>query len=582
MGIVSKLNKILTRSQKKQLIYLSILLILLSILEFVSLGLIPIMVTKILDLSTLESFDYFFKFLPNIFGLGILGSLLILIVIIFIFKFFASYSINKLELDTIKNLRIYISRLLLHNYLNKEYNFFLTNSPSLFSRNLITETDNFVALMNSIMIITREVCLLLVVLLLLVIYEPLISISILSLLCMFALIFYLATDKILKSVALDRITTLANKFKISSRIYNLIKEIKIYNKEDFFLKKYIDNNKNYEEKLKVASLIRRLPKLFFELLSVIIIIFLIIYLNFTKEKDFISYLPFFSLVVISTVKLIPSFNSISGSLTHIQSYTKSFNLIYEEVNLSNTTQLKKEYRPIKKKSENYLEVKNLSFYYKSNKNYTLKNIEFLLPKGKMLGIIGKSGSGKTTLINILIDLIKPDEGEIKFFSENKNINLAIVPQDIEIFDDTLKNNIAFGIDNEKIIEHKIKHVIYQSGLDNFFKKNNKNVNLILGEKGLKISGGERQRVGIARALYTDPEFLIFDEATSSLDGETENNVLKNIKSLKGDITSIFISHKLSAMEICDDVLFLEDGRIIDRGNINYLIKKYPKLTDNEK
>ena len=582
MDIIFKFNNILSRSQKKQLIYLSFLLILLSMLEFISLGLIPIMVTKILDLSTIGSFDYFFEFLSNVFGLGILGSLLVFIIIIFIFKSYASYSINKIELDTLKDLRLYVSKLLLNNYLNKEYNFFLTNSASLFSRNLITETDNFVALMNSILIITREVCLLLVVLLLLVVYEPLLSISIISLLCIFALIFYLTTDKMLKNIALVRVTSLANKFKIASQIYNLIKEIRIYNKEDFFLKKYINNNKNYEEKLKIASLIQRLPKLFFELLSVIIIVFLIIYLNFTKGNDFISYLPFFSLVVISTVKLIPSFNSISGGLTHIQSYTKSFNLIYEEVHISNVKQSKKIYSPTEKKFDNFLQVKNLFFCYKSNKKNTLEDINFSIPKGKMLGIIGKSGSGKTTLINILIDLIKTDTGEIKFFSDNEKVNLAIVPQDIEIFDDTLKNNIAFGVDSEKISEHKVKHVIYQSGLDKFYIKNNKNLDLILGEKGLKISGGERQRVGIARALYSNPEFLIFDEATSSLDSETENNVLENIKSLKGDITSIFISHKLSAMEICDEVLFLDNGRIADRGSIKYLTNKYPKFTNNEK
>ena len=145
----------------------------------------------------------------------------------------------------------------------------------------------------------------------------------------------------------------------------------------------------------------------------------------------------------------------------------------------------------------------------------------------------------------------------------------------------MRNNIAFGVKDEEIDDDKIIQILKKCGLENFFKKNKSNLNLILGDKGIKISGGEKQRIGIARSLYVDPDFLIFDEATSSLDIVTEKELLDEIEKLRGNITTIFISHRISALEKCNSVYLISSGKIIANGSTEELLNKFPNLTKSK-
>ena len=179
-------------------------------------------------------------------------------------------------------------------------------------------------------------------------------------------------------------------------------------------------------------------------------------------------------------------------------------------------------------------------------------------------------------------LFYPTSGSIKLNLDKKkekfdNKKIAYVPQDILILDDTLKRNIAFGIDENEIDEKRVLEVIEKSGLINFYNKKKLALNVSLGELGVKISGGEKQRIGIARALYFKPEILILDESTSSLDNQTENKILNEITRLKGNISIIMISHKLNSLKICDNVYYLENGKIKDMDILNNLEEKYPEL-----
>ena len=192
----------------------------------------------------------------------------------------------------------------------------------------------------------------------------------------------------------------------------------------------------------------------------------------------------------------------------------------------------------------------------------------------MIGIIGKSGSGKTTLVNLLRGLLMPSSGIVNYYFKKKENIIGLVPQDIIIFDDSLKKNIALGEYDDEIDEKKIKEVIEMSGLSNFFQKNQNNINLSLSDKGINISGGEKQRIGIARSLYNEPELLILDEATSSLDIKTEKIFLSHIEKLKGKITTIFVSHRISALDKCDSVYLIDKGKIVSKGSTEFILNKY--------
>lgn len=556
---LNKFDKFIVFKIKLSLCFLIFNLIVLSALEFISLGSIPILIGFLIDPNSFNS--YFSKDMNDfIENFNTLNNIIFLVFALFTIKSLFLTFVNYYELKTIKILRIFISNKLFGVYLNENYSFFLKNNHSVLVRNLVTETDNCISLIQSLIIVLREIFLLLIIFSLIFIYKPFLSIIILSILIFFAISFYISTDKILKSIAAKRIASSGLIFKLIPQMFNLIKEIKILKKENFFINKFFNTKEIYEKQLLIVTFIRRLPKIFFEIIAVALFLFLLLVFELNNKEQFVNSLPFFSLIVVSTIKLIPSFNAISGSLTHIQSFLNSFNLINEQIQNGKHKEVKKNFNQTTGKE--IISFENVNFEYSFfSKSLSLKNISVKIQKGEMVGIIGKSGSGKTTLINLLLGLLEPTNGKIIYHSNPKDFVIGHVPQDIVIFDDTLKNNIAFGVQEKDIDNKKVIEVIKFSGLDNFFKKNGSNLEMHIGDKGINISGGERQRIGIARALYFDPKILILDEATSSLDITTEKFIINELLSVKRKTTIIFISHRLSALENCDKIIQLENGKL---------------------
>ena len=212
-----------------------------------------------------------------------------------------------------------------------------------------------------------------------------------------------------------------------------------------------------------------------------------------------------------------------------------------------------------------LTVTNISFSYK--KLLVLDNISFQVNKGEHLSVIGQSGSGKSTLVDIIIGLLTPISGEYYtdknlFKAKGKSLNniIGYVPQSIFFIDDTLERNIAFGVEDEYIDKDKLHQSIVNSQLESFVYNLSEGLQSVIGERGVKMSGGERQRLGIARALYFSPKILVFDEATSALDNETETAVMETVNQLKGQITIILIAHRLSTLKNCDKVYKIIQGQ----------------------
>ena len=562
---LTRFNKFIDLKIKISLYFLIFNLIILSILEFISLGSIPFLISFLLDQNSFNSF--FSKDFNNyIQNFNSLNFIIYFVFILFLLKSSFLSFVNYHELKTIKVLRIFISKKLFDLYVNKNYSFFLKNNHSVLARNLIQETDNCVGLIQSCVTVLREIFLLLIIFTLIFIYKPFLSLIILFFLTLFAVIFYISTDKKLKSIASKRISSMGALFKLIPQMFNLIKEIKILKKENFFLNKFFITKTKYEKQILIVDFIRRLPKIFFEMIAVALFLSLLIIFELDNKEQFIKSLPFFSLIVVSTIKLIPSFNAISGALTHIQSYLNSFNLIEGQIQDHRKIEIKKNFE--KTYSEDIISFKNVDFKYDfDSQSLSLKNINFNIKKGEMVGVIGKSGSGKTTLINLLLGLLEPTDGKITYHSSPEEFIIGHVPQDIVIFDETLKNNIAFGIEDEDIDNKKIHEVIKFSGLIDFFKKNGSNLDMKIGDKGINLSGGERQRIGIARALYFDPKIIILDEATSSLDITTERFIIDELLSIKKSVTIVFISHRLSALKNCDKIIQIEDGVLKSIGKL---------------
>jgi ATP-binding cassette subfamily C protein len=550
-------------------------------IELLSLGSIPLFVNHLISNNTsISVFNLNLEDYLNFIPLDNVNlKFATLIFLLFFFKFLFMIFISFYELKVIKQIRIFISENIYSAYIFRSYNFFLKKNSSELGRNVLTEIDNALLYLISILTLSREILLITVIGTLIIYFDPYVSIIGISIISIFVIIFFLLTDKILKNIAKKRIDLSGGIFKHVIETFAMIKEIKVYSKENFFINKFMNIRTSLEYFLFKRDLIIRLPKIVFEFLAVTLIVLLVT--SFTVlEIDSVQLLTLLSLIAVAVIRLLPAFNQISIALTHFSSVKNVFMMLTDDME-QYFNQKKREKNQVETNqkilSDNNTEIlfDNVDFYYDENHNIGVKNLSLKIKKGEMIGIIGKSGSGKSTFANILLRLLKNQKGEVKF--SNENLSCAYVPQDIFLMDASLRDNIVIGEDKRKIDIKKLNNVIEKCELDEFIAKHEKGIDLVLGERGIRISGGEKQRIGLARAFYSEKKIIILDEATSALDNQTEFAIMKSILKFKKEMTIILIAHRLSTLEYCDRVILFENGSIKDQGKLNELLNKYPYL-----
>lgn len=581
--ILKTINRTIPKNIRINLLILYILIIIAAFLELVSLGLIPLFVSYLISENVSSFYNHlnienFLKFLP---GDNHTLQIASAILLVFSFKFVYMIFVSFYELTTIRKIKLYFSTNIYSAYVDKKYNFFLKKNSSELGRNIINEIENAVQFIICILNLSREISLIIVIGILLVIFDPIISLIGIFFISFFVLIFYLITDRKLKSIAKHRVKLFGDIFKHVIETFSIIKEIKIYSKQKFFIKKFVNTRTNLESFLIKRDFLVRLPKIIFEFLAVFLIISIIVLFT-VFSKDNSELFTLLSLLAVAVVRLLPSFNQISISLTHFASYKISFEILAEEINtfLKNNKKnkqnliLQKDISPTDNEKLDII-IDKVSFNYDENGNSGLKNISLQIKTGEMIGFIGRSGAGKSTLVNLILKLLEPKSGKVNLINNKRSC--GYVPQDIFLLDDTLKANIALAQENSEIDEEKLIDIIEKCELTNFVNQHNQGTDLILGERGIRISGGEKQRIGLARTLYSNKKIIVLDEATSSLDSQTEKSIMKSILKFKRDLTIIIVAHRLSTLEHCDRVILLENGEIKDQGKLDFLISKYPNL-----
>ena len=312
---------------------------------------------------------------------------------------------------------------------------------------------------------------------------------------------------------------------------------------------------------------QQLPRIFLELVALVglsLLLFIMLMRNFNIN----SIIPIVGVFAAAAFRIMPSVNRIIGQFQILRYGMPIINKIYKDITLINLDDKNLNEDGNKILFNEKIQLNNIEYSYETRPKVVLSEVKFDIPIFSHVGIIGESGSGKTTLVNLILGLLKPQKGEIKVDGINIRSNLrswqnqiGYVPQNIYLTDDTLKNNIALGLKNEDIDSSSINDSIKLAGLESLVASLPNGLETMVGERGVQISGGQLQRVGIARALYNKPKVLILDEATSSLDLDTEKKVMKEIENLKGSITLIIISHRLSAISICDKVIKIDKGKI---------------------
>ena len=286
-------------------------------------------------------------------------------------------------------------------------------------------------------------------------------------------------------------------------------------------------------------------------------------------------LAFLSVILISIIRSIPAFTGINSALHYMRIFEPSIKLLTSEIyKIENktkkidTTENKKIILINPNKNQNLIDVNNISFKYANKNKVVIDNASLFVKKGQTVGIVGKTGAGKSTLMQILIGLLKPNSGNV--FFEDKNISadlkgwqqkISYVSQSIFLFDETLKTNITFENDTTKINKENLEKAIEIAELKNKILSLPKGLDENVGTDGIKLSGGEKQRIALARAIYKNKLIIFLDEFTSALDIDTENKIISNINNSFKDKTLIIIAHRKNIIDKCDVVWELKDGVI---------------------
>ena len=565
-----------------------------AILETASIALIPIFVSLLIDIdNTINSVD-------NILIQNIINKIdpndFLIFFSIFLASFYFLKNIFVLFVVYLENLfffkfKTFISTKIFSIYIDKKYNFHTLKSPSELLRNIIQESANLSNILLYLLSAFREIMVFLTLFSLLVYLNPLVTLLIFFLLLSFSFIFIkYFKNKILvwgiKSQDIKKDLLL----KIND-VFNSIKFIKISNSENLFKKNFNNQFLKNEKYSFYTQFLSRSVKSYFEIFAIILISLLVIILKI-NNFNFSNFLVVMSLVAISMIRVLPIFNTVVSCITNIRFTQPSLNVIYNELKNDNYTSDDQTLNSYNKKIKLYefisLDLVNVNFNYVKDIPI-LKNININIKKKDIIGIIGKTGCGKTSILDIMLGLQKPDVGNLiinnrKFNFINNKIPLKVgyVPQNVFLLDDTIINNLIVDYEtkDEKII-NKINTIIKLVNLSNLIERIPNGLDTIIGNNGIKLSGGEKQRIGIARAILSDPDIIFLDEATSSLDIATEKKIMDNLLINFSNLTFVIIAHRLTTLNKCNKVHYIENGTIKHTATIQELIKLYPELSINK-
>lgn len=490
---------------------------------------------------------------------------LVIFVLIFTLKNLFLVFFEKKKYNFIYELRTKVSEKVFKNYINKDFLFHLKNNSSILIRN-INDISHVLAITRSWIVLLSEVLIVFGITVFLFYFDPYVTVLAIIFLTTLGYFFHRNVQNRAKKWGEDR--QLHDGFRLIKLTegFGAIKDIKLFGKENYFINQFSKHNKNSALSEFYHSFVLSLPRLIFEWLLVMCVVLLVFFIiNQGKGLDYA--LSILSLFLVAAFRFMPSITRIMNCLQLIKYSGPALDIVTKNLqnfNLNKTNEKLNDVKELLFKDK--IEIKNVSFDFSGKRKSILSNVSCEIKIGKKIGIIGESGTGKTTLINIITGLLLPSKGEILVDKNNifSNINqwqsvIGYVPQNIFLLDDTLIRNIALGLEDNEIDKDKVRSLINLTKLANLVNKSQNDLNVNVGELGEKISGGERQRLGIARALYKDPEILILDESTSALDLKTESEIINDIHQIMKDKTMIIISHRKSTLEKCDEIFSLNEN-----------------------
>ena len=565
---------LLIGEDKSKIPYVLLVFLLSPLIEMIGLGLILPFITIILDpekISEANMRNFFNIISPSNDYKEIVFFLSFALIMVFIFKGILSLvNIWIIEDFNLKR-QVKLQTKLMKTYQNMSYLEYVSKNSSEYVETIQNLVGTYCGVLTSFLRILSESIIIIGIFSFLIFIDS----KILFLITIILTITIYIYDKIFKKKLKDYGQIISESSRkifqgIQEGVFGL-KEIRMLGRNQFFLD-IVKNNarKIYTYNIK-SILIQSAPRFIIEIILISLIMSIIIFslkIDYSMEKI----IPTLTVFAFAATRLIPSSNILSRSLLQMRLGYFATNKLYKDFFENNkhsiiTKTINQDIKKIKKEKFEILEIRNINFKYPGSKKNVIDNLSLDLISGETIGFMGASGAGKTTLVDIILGLIKPDSGEMlingkKLDSDmNWNLQVAYLPQEIFLLDASIKTNISFETDDKLIDLDKINNALENAQLKDMIESQPSGIDTIIGENGIKVSGGQKQRLAIARAFYHGRDILIMDEATSALDYETEKEIINVLNKIKKNKTIIVIAHRMSTLKHCDKIFEIKNGKL---------------------
>ena len=579
--LLQKVGYLFDRKQKRQLVGLGVLILIGGLLETLGVGmLLPVVEAIMYPEAVMEN-----EMAAKVAGILhirtsrqmiiiMLGTLIALYVIKNIYLLFQIYMQNTF---VTRNRNRMISRVM-REFLNRPYEDYLgADIPTVFR---LTDSDipNAFQLILVLIQMVTEVVVAVSLCIVLVVKSPAMS--------LFVFVVLLGMTLIITKVLKPRLNKIGHKNQnIQSRIakwriqsiYGL-KDVKVLHREEFFVRNYYESGAVGANVARNYAVLNNTPRLMIETIFMAAML-LYIMLYILRGGDISVLIPHLSAFAMAAIRVLPATNRINTYLSEIAYAQPCLDYLYDNLNENmkmdvngSVTGLTNEKKPELPKLElqDKIVMDHITYAYPNTTKNIFTDAHMEVKKGQSVGMMGPSGAGKSTIVDILLGLLHVQSGTITCDGMNIFDNypswlakIGYIPQSIYLIDESIRDNIAFGIDADRIDDNRIWEVLKEAQLKEFVEELPEGLDTTIGDRGVRISGGQRQRLGIARALYHNPEILVFDEATSALDTDTEKAVMDAINSFHGRKTMVIIAHRLNTIAKCDVIYKVEDEKITE-------------------
>lgn len=575
--LLKKLSAILDRGQKIRILGLMVLILIGGLLETASASLILPLVSAILDEEKFAENRYVMQIRELLgiesirtFTLCMLGFIIAIYIFKAVFLILQTYLLARFA----NRNRARCTTNLLWQFLHRPYEYYLYAETSDIIRTIYGDMDNIFNLLLQCMNFASELMVSLCLGVFLLITDWKMCLLMVLLLGVLTLINVKVIKKHLNIAGEGSRITQAGMYKWILQGASGIKDVKVLRREYYFTDRYSDSAEGYADNQIKYNVLTNLPRLLIEAVAILgILIYVMI--SMLMGVNIASLMTTIAAFAVAAMRLLPSVNRLNTYIANIAYFEPALDFIYENVNTKGLSEENvlithnptEEYVPALTFKDT-IELRDITFAYPNTDKNIFTHADMTVPIGASVGVVGASGAGKSTIVDIMLGLLEVKSGEIlcdgidaiEHYSEWLS-HIGYIPQTIYMLDDSIRRNIAFGVDDSDIDDDRVWAVLKEAQMMDFVKDLPDGLDAQIGERGVRISGGQRQRLGIARALYHNPQILIFDEATSALDNDTETAIMDAIDSLHGQKTMVIIAHRLRTIENCDIIYEVKDEKI---------------------